>query len=66
MKNLQNKHFKFIIILLFVIIGYLIIGFIKYDFNPNNWTEKERASIFMFGILGWIFNFMFVKNGKNS
>ena len=44
--------------LIFLIIGYLVIAFIKYDMNPNNWKESERASILLFGCLGWIINFM--------
>lgn len=54
-----TQIFRFIILsLIFLIIGYLVISFIKYDMNPNNWKETERASILLFGCLGWIINFV--------
>lgn len=54
-----KQFFKFILLsIIFLIIGYLVISFIKYDMNPNNWKESERASILLFGCLGWIINFI--------
>ena len=54
-----TQIFRFLkITIIFLIIGYLVIAFIKYDMNPNNWKESERASILLFGCLGWIINFM--------
>ena len=53
-----TQIFSFLkITIIFLIIGYLLISFIKYDMNPNNWKESERASILLFGCLGWIIHF---------